>query len=183
MDRDRVYIPHLLQQPEKTLSIEMDGHFPELETLTPVRGEVQVTHQATYLAVKGFAETIVTLTCHRCLQNYNHRVSIAPEELIWLENEPDPATLPLEREVGMEDLMETLPPNGYFDPAAWLYEQICLALPQRQLCDDSCPGIEVPQTASDRQGRPLIDDRWSALAQLQRQIGQNSEPESVDPRD
>jgi len=79
--------------------------------------------------------------------------------------------------------METLPPNGYFDPTSWLYEQICLALPQRQLCDDSCPGIEVPQTASDGQGHPLIDDRWSALAQLQRQIGQNSEPESVDPRD
>lgn len=177
MDRERVYIPQLLQQPEKTLTIEIEGHLSELDTLTPVRGEIQVTHQATYLAVKGFAETIVTLTCHRCLQNYNHRVSIAPEELIWLEDEPDPTTLPPEREVGLEDLMETLPPQGHFDPTTWLYEQICLALPQRQLCNADCPGIEVPQTAPDRQATPPIDHRWSALAQLQRQMGQNSPPE------
>ncbi|MFH7243325.1 MAG: YceD family protein [Spirulina sp.] len=170
MDWDRVYIPQLLQQPEKTLSIEIDGHFPELETLTPVRGEVQVTHQATYLAVKGFAETIVTLTCHRCLQSYNHRVSIAPQELIWLEDAPDPATLPLEREVGMEDLMETLPPNGYFDPMAWIHEQICLALPQRQLCDVDCPGIAIPTEAPERQGNLAVDHRWAALAQLQSQL-------------
>lgn len=172
MDMDRVYIPQLLSQPEKTLSLDIDGHFPELETLTPVRGEVQVTHQATFLAVKGFAETIVTLTCHRCLRNYNYRISIAPEELIWLQDDPDPGSLPLEREVTVEDLMETLPPQGYFDPAAWIYEQICLALPQRQLCDADCPGIEVPGSASAQQNDAPIDYRWSALAQLQRQMGQ-----------
>lgn len=171
---DRFYIPQLLHQPEKTLSLELDGHIPELETLTSVRGEVQVTHQTTYLAVKGFAETIVTLTCHRCLRNYNHRVSIAPEEIIWLQDDPSPGSLPLEREVAVEDLMETLPPQGYFDPAAWIYEQICLALPQRQLCDADCPGIEVPGSASAKQTDTPVDHRWSALAQLQRQIEQGS---------
>lgn len=179
MDTDRVYIPQLLQQPEKTLTLELDGHLPNLETLIPVRGEVQVTHQATYLAVKGFAETIVTLTCHRCLKNYNHRISIAPTELIWLQADPDPASLPLEREVLMEDLTETLPPTGYFDPTTWIYEQICLALPQRQLCDEDCPGIALPSDTAGSQDKLPVDHRWAALAQLQRQLdsGQSSSQE------
>ncbi|MEB3290096.1 MAG: YceD family protein [Leptolyngbya sp.] len=173
---DRVYIPHLLQQPEQTLTLELDEHLPDLETLTPVRAEIQITHQATFLTVKGWAETIVTLTCHRCLQNYNHRVTIAPKELIWLQADPDPATLPLEREVAVEDLTETLPPTGYFDPATWIYEQICLALPQRQLCDADCPGIDLPTAPATRSASPTLDQRWSALAQLQQQMGQDPTP-------
>lgn len=177
MDTDRVYIPQLLQQPEKTLTLEIDDHLPDLETLTPVRAEIQITHQATFLTVKGWAETIVTLTCHRCLKNYNHRVALAPEELIWLQADPDPATLPLEREVLMDDLTETLPPTGYFDPVAWIYEQICLALPQRQLCDVDCPGIDAPNAFSSRPDNLTLDQRWSALAQLQRQMNPEQSPE------
>jgi uncharacterized protein len=169
---DTVYIPHLLQRPEKTLTIDVDTHLPDLDTLTPVRGEVMVTHQKTYLQLKGKAETIVTLTCHRCLQNYNYRVSIAPEELIWLQPDPDPATLPLEREVSIDDLVETLPPTGHFDPVTWLYEQICLALPQRQICDSNCPGIDILPTSPPETTTKLVDHRWSVLSQLQQQLKQ-----------
>lgn len=163
---DRVYIPHLLQRPERTLAIDLDGYLPDLETLTPVRGELTVTHQTTYLEVRARAETIVTLTCDRCLSAYNYRISIQPQELIWLEHEPDPATLPLEREVSVDDLFETLPPNGHFVPETWIYEQICLALPQPQICDEDCEGIDVSATAA---ANP-IDSRWAALSQLQQQI-------------
>jgi uncharacterized protein len=166
---EKVYIPQLLQQPDQTLRVDIDTPFPEIQTLTPVRGEVTITHEGTYLAVQAVAETIVTLTCHRCLQNYNHRVSIAPKELLWLEATPDPATLPLEREVGVDELVETLPPNGHFYPEAWLYEQVCLALPQRQICDDDCPGIAL-QPDSDANAAVPVDRRWSALQQLQQQL-------------
>ncbi|MGB3138300.1 MAG: YceD family protein [Nodosilinea sp.] len=131
---------------------------------------MSITHQGTYLEVKAEVDTIVTLTCDRCLQAYNHRVLVSAQELLWLENEPDPAALPLEREVAVDDLVETLPPNGYFYPEAWIYEQICLALPQPQICDEDCPGIDV----SDSEATP-VDHRWSALAQLQQQFQQ---PES-----
>ncbi|WP_035984982.1 YceD family protein [Leptolyngbya sp. KIOST-1] len=163
---ERVYIPHLLQRPEKTLTVELDTHLGDLETLTPVRGELTIVHQGTYLEVKARADTIVTLTCDRCLQAYNHRVAIAPKELIWLEADPDPATLPLEREVSVDDLVETLPPNGHFVPETWIYEQICLALPQPQICDEDCEGIDLSATAA---ANP-VDRRWAALAQLQQQL-------------
>lgn len=167
---DRLYIPHLLQQPEKTLTVDLDSHLADLETLTPVRGTLTVIHQGTYLEIKARVETIVTLSCDRCLQAYNHRVAIAPEELIWLEPDPDPATLPLEREVSVDDLFETLPPNGHFYPETWVYEQICLALPQPQICDEDCPGIEIRG-----QGAAVaepVDRRWAALTQFQQQFQQ-----------
>ncbi len=163
---DNVYIPQLLQRFEKTITVDLDTHLADLETLTPVRGEVTVIHQGTYLEVKARAETIVTLTCDRCLQAYNHRVAIAPQELIWLEHEPDPTTLPLEREVSVDDLFETLPPNGHFYPESWIYEQICLSLPQPQICDEDCTGIDLSATAA---ANP-VDRRWAALTQLQQQI-------------
>ncbi|MBD2109777.1 YceD family protein [Nodosilinea sp. FACHB-13] len=167
---EKVYIPHLLQRPEKTLTVELDQHLAELETLTPVRGEMTITHQGTYLEVKARADTIVTLTCDRCLQAYNHRVALSAQELIWLENEPDPATLPLEREVAVEDLFETLPPNGHFYPETWVYEQICLSLPMPQICDEDCPGIEL-RGQGTAAAQP-VDHRWAALTQLQQQLNQ-----------
>jgi uncharacterized protein len=168
---ETVYIPHLLQRPQKPWQIELDSHLPGLDSLTPVRGQVTVTHQYTYLEVEGEAETILTLSCDRCLQNYNHRVAIQPRELIWLQTPVDPAKQVLEQEIEVDDLVETLPPNGHFDPATWIYEQICLALPQRQICSRDCSGISLSPTPET----PAIDSRWSALSQLQRQLkGQDS---------
>jgi uncharacterized protein len=54
--------------------------------------------------------------------------------MIWLQA-LNPAAEPLEQEVASEDLVESLSPQGHFDPATWMYEQLCLALPQRQVCD------------------------------------------------
>jgi len=168
----KVYIPQLLQQPQHCLEVDIDNRLPDLETLTPVRGTVTVTHQKSYLAVQADIETIVTLTCHRCLQNYNFRVAICPQELIWLQASPDPASLPLEQEVGMDDLVETLPPDGYFYPETWVYEQICLNLPQRQLCAPDCGGIQ--EAASNANQEPSIDSRWAVLSQLQRQLNDSN---------
>lgn len=164
---EAIYIPGLLKLPEQTEVIKFNQFIADLESLTPVRGSLQVTHQGNYLDVAASSETIITLTCHRCLQQYNHRLKVDSAELIWLdelacqlENEP------LEQEVALEDLVETLSPQGYFQPETWLYEQLCLALPPRQLCDQNCQGIPMnnlgTQSAKDR--------RWQALENLKRQL-------------
>ncbi|WP_008312169.1 YceD family protein [Leptolyngbya sp. PCC 6406] len=165
-----IYIPHLLSAPERQRSLALETRFPDLDTLMPVRGEVRVRHCTTYLEVRGRAETIVTLTCDRCLQQYNHRLSLDTSELIWLEEPlPEGEALPLEREVSTEDLVETLAPRGHFDPETWLYEQLCLALPQRKICDDLCQGIPL----KDDNPAPTMeehDHRWAALAALKGQL-------------
>ncbi len=166
---DAIYIPQLTKAPERTEEIQVKEFLPGLETLTPVRGRIQVQHCGNYLQVSGQAETIITCNCNRCLQNYNHRLVVDTSEIIWLDEAVDQeqAFVP-EREIAVEDLVETLSPYGYFDPREWLYEQMCLAIPQRQLCDQNCPGIQPLSDSSNfEQG---LDRRWSCLEALRKQL-------------
>ncbi len=164
---DSIYIPQLAKMPDQTMQIEVSDYLPDLETLTPVQGKMQVWHRGNYLEVVAEAVAIVTLTCDRCLQQYNHRLKVHPSEMIWLQESPEEAEdYPLEREVSLEELIETLPPNGHFKPAEWLYEQLCLEIPQRKLCDKKCKGIPVTDTSLSGG----VDSRWASLETLKRQM-------------
>lgn len=165
---EAIYIPQLTKAPNQTEILQIEEFLPELETLTPVRGKMRVTHQGNYLEVSAQAEAIATLTCHRCLQQYNHRVAIKTSELIWLDEAASQTEEhAVEREVPLEDLVESLSPQGYFDPSEWLYQQMCLAIPLRQLCDANCEGIQLSESNNPE---PLIDRRWAALEALKRQL-------------
>lgn len=168
---ETIYIPQLTKAPDQTEVIPVEEFLPGLETLTPIRGRVRVTHRGNYLEVSARAEAIMTLTCHRCLQQYNHRLVVNNSELIWLDVAANQSeALPLEREVALEDLVETLPPQGYFDPGEWLYQQMCLAIPQQQLCDSNCSGIQVSE--ANNHPEPLTDRRWASLEALKKQLSQ-----------
>lgn len=167
-----IYIPHLLRSPKRTAKIIVDDNIAELDTLVPVKGIVAVRHGGNFLEVSSQAETITTLICDRCLQHYNHRLGIDTSELIWLESElQDIRDLPTEREVSLEDLSETLPYDGHFNPETWLFEQLSLAMPLRKVCSESCPGA----TTAVIKDEPHVDSRWSSLAALKEQLnsGQN----------
>ncbi|MEM1168007.1 MAG: YceD family protein [Cyanobacteria bacterium P01_H01_bin.35] len=163
-----IYIPSLLKKTDQTELIKFEEFILGLETLTPVRGYLQVTHHGNYLEVKGKSETIITLTCDRCLKQYNYKLAIAPKELIWLnEVTTEKEFFHIEAENSVEHLVETLPPNGDFNPREWVYEQVCLAVPSRKLCDKNCKGIKLSKmnTLSS-----ISDSRWSALEALKRQL-------------
>ena len=163
-----IYIPQLIRAPEQTETVQICDYLPDLDTLTPVQGEVRVTHRGNYLEVMGKAEAIVTLSCDRCLQQYNHRITVDTAELIWLQKpEADPDSELLEREIAFEDLVESLDPEGYFQPLSWLYEQFCLAIPPRQLCDVDCPGIQL---TAKSEPSATIDRRWASLESLKQHL-------------
>lgn len=164
---EAIHIPWLLKRPEQTEVVQINECIAGLETLTPVRGRMLVRHKGNYLEVSAKAETIITLTCDRCLQRYNHRLKFDASELVWLEELAEqPGDASLEREIPFEDLLESLPPQGDFHPDVWLYEQLSLALPHRQLCDQNCQGIQITDQASTL----LQDRRWQALEALKKQL-------------
>ena len=66
---------------------EVEGELDELPSLTPVRGHVSAEHRGNVLAVEGRLNTIVTLCCDRCLNQFNQKLSCTPSELIWLGDE------------------------------------------------------------------------------------------------
>ena len=167
---EAIYIPHLFKAPKRIAEIIVQDTIADLNTLTPVNGKIAVRHGGNFLEVSSQVETIVTLTCDRCLQHYNHRLEVDTSELIWLESELENfEELPTEREVSLEDLAETLPPNGHFDPKMWLFEQLSLALPLRKICGDNCPGAAENPLKEENS----IDSRWSSLAALKEQLNDN----------
>ena len=159
-----IYIPQLLRAPEKTQTVEIKDFLGDLQTLTPVRGTVQITHGGNYLEVTAKAETIVTLKCDRCLKQYNHRLCVDTTELIWLEEEEEDFPVS-EVEVKFEDLWENLHPGGYFQADSWLYEQLCLQLPMRQLCDQNCEDLHLSIA-----NPPQVDSRWAGLEALKKSL-------------
>lgn len=162
-----LYIPHLLQQPQRTQILHLDCEVSGLETLTPIRGEMKVRHGGTFLEVGVQAETIVTMICDRCAQQYNDRLFLNTSELIWLDKETEtPQPHSQEREIAWEDLSESLPSDGHFSVETWLYEQFTLAFPLRRLCGKDCQPPQVTDLASENSG----DRRWSALEILKQQL-------------
>jgi uncharacterized protein len=160
-----IYIPRLLKAPGKSEQIEINAFIPGLETLTPVRGTLVVTHCGTYLEVSASAEAIKTLICDRSLQQYNQRLVVDTSELIWLKDHPEEEAIGhKEVETPLEELTESLPAQGYFEPETWLYEQFCLQMPIRQLSSDSTGG---EYNYSDP---PALDQRWAALAALKEKL-------------
>jgi uncharacterized protein len=168
-----LYIPHLLTRQNKTLEIIVDQQIPEFETLTPVRGKITVRHGGTFIDVAARTETIVTLTCDRCLRQYNHKLLLNTSEIIWLDDAAnDPYEGPLEVHSELEELVESLPPEGHFQPETWLYEQLCLSLPHRQLCAQDCQGIAPVETPIPQPAEPQasVDSRWGVLETLKNQL-------------
>ncbi|MDY6806739.1 MAG: YceD family protein [Cyanobacteriota bacterium] len=164
---EEIYIPSIAQKPKATESIEFEEFISDLETLMPIKGSLRVTHKGNYLEVGGKAETILTLTCDRCLKQYNHRLVVDTSELIWLEERPKAEEfVSLDVEGDLEDLVEKMPRNGYFNGKDWIYQQLCLAIPPRQLCDRDCEGIKQAATAETG----LIDKRWAALESIKKQL-------------
>jgi uncharacterized protein len=171
---EAIYIPQLARAPEQTEQIEVQTYLSGLETLTPVQGQMRVVHQGNYLEVSAQAEAIMTLICDRCLQQYNQRVKVNTSELIWLqETAVGTNEDALEQEIALEDLVENLHPQGHFHPDEWLYEQFCLAIPQRQLCSKDCAGIAVESSQSPN-ALPQIDRRWASLETLKDQLSNES---------
>jgi uncharacterized protein len=149
---------------------ELDQHLEQLESLTPVRGNVQAIHRGNLLEVEGEASTIVTLRCDRCLQHFNHPLSFHTHELLWLGEQARQQGLETSLIEGGEAVLdldpdalsESLDPQGTFDPVHWTFEQLSLLLPAVNRCGPDCPG-----PASWGSADAGIDPRWAALQALQ----------------
>lgn len=153
-----IRLSDLRQMPDQTQELQFRQFFSGFESLTPVEGSLEVSHRGHFLEVSAEARTIVTLTCHRCLQQFNHRLHLEVEEIILIR---DPEPLPLELELqDEEDLLESLPPNGELDVEDWMYQHLHLEMPRQLPCRPDCPGIAVEATAL------TADPRWAALASL-----------------
>ncbi|MFN9659020.1 MAG: YceD family protein [Cyanobacteriota bacterium] len=150
---------------------QVDQLIPDIESLTPVRGVLQLVHHGTALEVSAEVETILTLCCARCLQQFNQVLRADVRELIDFRGAPSTAD---SRADPLGDVLDDrLDPQGRFDPERWLFEQLSLRLPLVNRCGDDCPGPVRWSSAST-----TTDPRWSALKALS---APNPQPPSSAP--
>ncbi|NQV11107.1 MAG: DUF177 domain-containing protein [Cyanobacteria bacterium] len=150
-----------------------DQHLAEIETISPVRGELRALWLADGLQVSGDASTSISLRCDRCLASFTHSLHFRCQELIALAAEGDEVLAPdslMPESLGSQLLhfsgsgagdldvtghwpmeadgpSECLDPLGLFDPGHWIFEQLHLQLPCRNDCGAACPGPAVWSTA------------------------------------
>ena len=157
-----IYLPHLASRKPPVLTVDIEENLPGLSSLTPVRGQVTVSHRGSFLEIKGHAQTITSLTCHRCLGQYNHRLEADIDEIVWLKA-VDKAV-----EDELEDLDEYLLEEGTLEVHDLVYQHLSLNLPFQNICAPNCAGILLSRTdaleASDPSDR--LDQRWQALKKL-----------------
>ena len=162
---EKLYIPQIARAVDATESFDFKEFIEGLETLTPVQGLISVRHVGSFLEVSSKASTIMTLTCDRTLVQFNYRLAINNSERICLAEPLPESEYPREREIEADDLVESISPSGYFDPAAWLYEQLILAIPYPKIAPDA-PALEITDTNSLDGSTATIDKRWEILNSL-----------------
>jgi uncharacterized protein len=164
---EKLLIPQIARSVEATESFEFKEFIEGLETLTPVQGFINVRHAGSFIEVKSKASTIITLTCDRTLVQFNYRLAIDTSEMILLAEPLSESEYQKEREVETIDLVESLSPSGYFDPAAWLYEQLILAIPYPKIAPDAPKLDHLTDTNYNPNPEDSVDKRWAILSSLQ----------------
>ena len=162
---EKIFIPQIARAIDATESFEFKELIAGLETLTPVQGVITIRHLGSFLEVAAQAHTIMTPTCDRTLVQFNYRLAIDTSEMIWLAEPLPESDYPKEREIETGDLVESLSPNGYFDPEAWLYEQLTLAIPYPKIAPDA-PALDFVDQEPDSES-VTVDKRWQILSSLQ----------------
>jgi len=163
---EKLHIPQIARAVEATESFEFKEFIEGLDTLTPVQGFISVYHAGSFIEVSAKASTIMTLTCDRTLVQFNYRLAINTSEMILLAEPLPESEYQKEKEVETGDLVESLSPNGYFDSAAWLYEQLMLAIPYPKIAPDA-PALELSDSSHNLNLESSGDKRWAILSSLQ----------------
>ncbi|MDX1978049.1 MAG: YceD family protein [Pseudanabaenaceae cyanobacterium bins.68] len=159
---EKLFIPQIAKAEHGTITIEFKQFIQGLDTTTPVQGWLRVRHGGNFLEVTAQAHGIITLECDRTLVQFNHRLAVDTQELILLSENAFQDQFGKEIELSFEDLNETLPPLGYFEPELWLYEQLCLSIPFPKIAPDTSAVHYLDPTSPAVE----VDRRWAALAAL-----------------
>ncbi len=159
-----------LKTKESIKAYNFKGNLDNFPTITPIEGELDIEHKGDYLIVKGFAETTVSLVCDRCLVEYSERLNCNNHEYIWIGQ-----SIPKKDQAGLliscDEIIDFIEPDGIFDPAAWVFEQLHLQLPVSKICGKECQGSEILKEnainyLSTSKNMSQTDSRWDDLKKL-----------------
>ena len=146
----------------------IEGYLEELDSITPIRGNLIAEYQGETLKVKGNFSTIISLKCDSCSFDFNYPLTFNSEELIMIEEEKNST-----EDLQYNELAEYISPNSSFCPERWVFEQMSLQLPLINICSNKCIGPAIsknenirPSTLAECNDQKYIDPRLSHLKKL-----------------
>lgn len=174
----KISIDELLTLPSGRLDFDFKETFDNLEAIKPVVGNLTITGTSTGIRVAGNVQTLLKLSCHRCLNPYFLSLSVPIDEKFVVESVQgfSSRTVQRERELSAGDFVEYLPEDGILDIDDVVYQAVTLATPTTCLCGESCPGPQLAHQGQksaaladdqkESQSDKPIDPRWRNLKTL-----------------
>lgn len=146
--------------------IDLEGEDARLTGPAEIIGETQRVDGKAH--IRGTIGADVLIGCTRCLEPFAQRIEASFDD-IFVDTSEDLNAV--ESELGVDDLVEELVPDGKIDMAEVVREQLLLALPSQVLCREDCKGL-CPKCGANRNlidckcADDEIDPRWAVLKGL-----------------
>ncbi len=124
----------------------------EVRFVSPVKTELRLYRVDRMIEVEGRVETVVELTCSRCLADFEVPLA-ARFALTYTDRLPDIESEDGEEvEVGADEMGLILFEGEEIDLREGIQEQVVMAVPYRPLCRKDCKGL-CPECGGDRNSR------------------------------
>lgn len=131
--------------------IEKPEHYPILSEMAkngalafvrPILNRVEVRHITGSVEVKGTLETVVRLSCGRCLGDFETPIR-RRYRLYFTPTSPEDPEIPDEDGIELDaETINRVPYEGdAIELAESIQEQVVLSLPPYPLCDEACEGL------------------------------------------
>lgn len=175
----KISLEELRALPQSRLEIDFKETLEGTQAVKPVVGDLTVTASSTGMKLSGRVQTLLKLSCDRCLRPYFQSLTVDIDERFQVSGfgEFDNSkTTQRERELSRNDFFETLPPDNTLDISDVVYQAVTLATPTVCSCGDQCPGPAMPTKSGKkaslnhgkeaRKAENKIDPRWENLKSL-----------------
>lgn len=165
----KVSIDDLEGQPQQRLLYSFKESLEGLDAVKPVVGDLTLSLGPWGVRVSGRVQTLLKLTCDRCLRPYFQSLNVEIDERLVYKSKD--AQVPRERELSRDDFVEPIPEDGVLDISDIVYQAVTLAAPTYCLCGAECPGPPTAEESGkslgqDKPERPAEDPRWKNLKTL-----------------
>jgi len=138
-----------------------------------VQGHIRLMRTNRSILVKGTFNTVVELTCSRCLSRFEYPLKINIEEEYYpTADVTTGAPAPLPDEPGAFTIDE----NHILDLTEAVRQYALLAIPMKPLCKETCAGL-CPICGKNLNDGPcgcltrVADPRWAVLSKLKKEKG------------
>lgn len=150
----RISLDELRTYPQHKAIVDFKESIDELSAVKPVLGEISISLNESGVRVSGKVQTLLKLSCHRCLRSYFHIMVVELDERFVYASLLE---TPRERELRGDDFVEVIPKDGIIDISDVIRQALTLATPTYCLCGDECPGLPQKSSADDKSS--LAEDK------------------------